>query len=121
MKDMAVPPDAVHCECSLLAARTPRIKSSSAAAAATRRLQTAATPLGPRPRSFSRFLETIVRKVFDSQRKPKDVSDEFGRIRSLSLNYVCLKRFTFTRQGYSPPIASGESSSATKCSSSMRS
>ncbi|KAL6725001.1 hypothetical protein Aduo_019829 [Ancylostoma duodenale] len=74
MKDMAVPPDAVHCECSLLAARAPRIKS-----AATRRLQTAANPLvGPRPRSFSRFLETIVRKVFDSQRKPKDVSDEFG-------------------------------------------
>lgn len=66
MKDISLPPDAVHCECSLLATRSPRIKMATGVTAASHR--------HPRPRSLSRFLETIVRKVFDSQRKAKDVS-----------------------------------------------
>ncbi|VDO70258.1 unnamed protein product [Heligmosomoides polygyrus] len=66
MKDISLPPDAVHCECSLLATRSPRIKMATGVTAASHR--------HPRPRSLSRFLETIVRKVFDSQRKAKDTN-----------------------------------------------
>ncbi|VDO26458.1 unnamed protein product [Haemonchus placei] len=58
---MALPLDAVHCECSLLATRSSRLKTSSR---------------HPQPRSFSRLLETVVRKVFDSQREAKDLSPQ---------------------------------------------
>ncbi|CAD6185242.1 unnamed protein product [Caenorhabditis auriculariae] len=62
----ARPPDAVLCECSILAARRP----------STRRIvgeKKARVPRNSSQQRFRRFIESIVRKVFDSQRKaPKD-------------------------------------------------
>uniref|UniRef100_A0A1I7WDV3 Serine/threonine-protein phosphatase 2A regulatory subunit B'' subunit alpha/beta/delta EF-hand domain-containing protein n=1 Tax=Heterorhabditis bacteriophora TaxID=37862 RepID=A0A1I7WDV3_HETBA len=59
MKDVVRPPDAVLCECSLLAARKPQRSGKSR------------TFRENRSRSITRFIETLVRKVFDSQRKSK--------------------------------------------------
>ncbi|CCG28261.1 EF-hand domain-containing protein [Caenorhabditis elegans] len=59
------PSDAVLCECSVLAARRTRARS-----------RTKAVVVNPRTssqRRFRRFIESIVRKVFDTQRKsPRD-------------------------------------------------
>ncbi|PIC15428.1 hypothetical protein B9Z55_022407 [Caenorhabditis nigoni] len=61
------PSDAVLCECSVLAARRTNARS-----------RTKAIVVNPRTssqRRFRRFIESIVRKVFDNQRKsPRDVS-----------------------------------------------
>ncbi|CAI4226997.1 unnamed protein product [Auanema sp. JU1783] len=76
MKDVSRPPDAVLCECSMLAARKPK------------RLPKKVHDAERRSRSFGQFLETIVRKVFDNQRKAKEGTQSWNESADLNATPV---------------------------------